>query len=68
MDEDEKKVAREALEEQHGQVWDTKQLQDDFQVDGFAAPYVVVTRKADKKPGSLEFSASPRFYYNFKEE
>ena len=35
---------REALESQHGQVWDTQELRRDFQVLGFAAPLVVVRR------------------------
>lgn len=57
--------SREALEEQHGQVWDTAELSGDFEVVGFLAPYVVVRRKADGRKGSLEFQHSPRFYFNF---
>jgi hypothetical protein len=38
---------REYLEAKHGQVWDTTQLQEDFDVIGFGAPLVVVRRKAD---------------------
>ena len=34
--------SREALESQHGQVWDTQQLAQDFEVVGFLAPLVVV--------------------------
>ena len=37
--------SREALEAEHGQVWDTQQLGEDFEVIGFAAPLVVVKRK-----------------------
>lgn len=59
--------SREALEKTHGQVWDTMQLSQDFSVEGFMAPCVVVTRKADGKRGSLEFQHSPRFYYGFVE-
>ena len=47
--------SREALEAQHGQVWDTRQLSDDFEVLGFAAPLVVVRRKSDRVRGSLFF-------------
>ena len=36
--------SREALEAQHGQVWDTQQLGQDFTVEGFPAPYVIVRR------------------------
>ena len=57
--------SREALEAQHGQVWDTQQLGQDFQVIGFLAPLVVVRRKADGVRGSLEFQHRPRFYFNF---
>lgn len=58
--------SREELESKHGQVWDTRQLAQDFVVIGFAAPYVVVRRKSDGVKGSLEFSHQPRFYFNFK--
>ncbi len=58
--------SREALEAEHGQVWDTMQLGDDFDVIGFAAPLVVVTRKSDGQKGSLLFQARPRFYFGFK--
>ena len=59
--------SREALEAQYGQVWDTSELQKDFQVLGFGAPFVVVRRKSDGKKGSLEFQHDPRLYYNFQE-
>lgn len=59
---------REYLQQQHGQVWDTKQLQDDFEVLGFCAPYVVAKRKADGQRGTLTFQHSPRFYFSFEPE
>jgi len=58
--------SREALEAEHGQVWDTQQLGDDFDVIGFAAPLVVVRRKSDDEKGSLFFQANPRFYFGFQ--
>jgi len=58
--------SREALEVEHGQVWDTKQLSEDFIVEGFLAPYCTVRRKSDGQKGSLLFQASPRFYFNFE--
>jgi hypothetical protein len=58
--------SRKALESQHGQVWDTKELSRDFDVTGFAAPLVVVKRKCDGSSGSLEFQHRPRFYFNFR--
>jgi hypothetical protein len=57
---------REALELEHGQVWDTQQLAQDFQVIGYLAPLVVVRRKADGVKGSLEFQHTPRFYFRFE--
>jgi hypothetical protein len=58
--------SREALEAEHGQVWDTSQLSQDFDVTGFMAPFVVVCRKSDGVKGSLEFQHNPRFYFNFQ--
>ena len=58
--------SRPALEAEHGQVWDTSELQRDFSVKGFAAPFVIVTRKADGVVGSLMFQHRPRFYFGFR--
>lgn len=60
--------SREALEAKHGQVWDTNEMQEDFQVTGFLAPFVVVRRKSDGVVGSLKFQHNPRFYFDFKED
>jgi hypothetical protein len=57
--------SREYLEAKHGQVWDTQQLSEDFEVIRFAAPLVVVCRKSDRQKGSLKFQASPRFYFSY---
>lgn len=58
---------REGLEQDHGQVWDTKELQQDFVVHGFLAPFVNATRKSDGKHGTLMFTHMPRFYYGWEE-
>jgi len=47
------------------QRWTTEQLGREFTVHSFMAPFVVVTRKADGVKGSMEFTHSPRFYFNF---
>jgi len=60
--------SREALEASHGQVWDTDQLGQDFEVVGFSAPFVVVRRKTDGQRGSLCFQHHPRFYFDFRED
>lgn len=57
--------SREALEAQHGRVWDTSELQEEYQVLGFLAPYIVAIRRSDNVKGSLEFQHNPRFYFNF---
>lgn len=59
---------REALETKYGQVWDTQQLGKDFEVKGFLAPFITVTRKSDGATGSMMFQHSPRYYFDFKGE
>jgi len=58
--------SREALEAEHGQVWDTQQLGQDFRVEGFLASYVIVRRKADGQRGSLMFQHNPRLFFAFE--
>ena len=60
--------SREALEAEHGQVWDTDQMRADFDALGFMAPYIIVSRKIDGVKGSLQFQHEPRLYYSFKPE
>ncbi len=59
---------RAALEERYGQVWDTSELANDFEVLDFAAPFVVVRRKADGKLGSLIFQHHHRYYFSLQED
>ena len=56
--------SREYLEAKHGQVWDTSELQAEFTVLGFMAPYVVVQR-ANGVKGTVKFQHDPRLYYSF---
>lgn len=56
---------RSRLEGLYESVWDTKELQRDFVVEGFLAPFCVVKRRSDGVRGSLEFQHCPRFYFNF---
>jgi len=60
--------SREYLESKHGQVWDTDQLQEDFEVLGFLAPFVIARRKSDGVRGSLMFQNEPRLYFGFDSE
>ena len=57
---------RERLQEKHGRVWDTQELQHDFDVLQFAAPLIVVRQKATGQMGSMFFQHQPRFYWGFK--
>jgi hypothetical protein len=57
---------RAALEARYGQVWSTSELAGDFEVVGFAAPFVVVKRRADNEVGSLMFQHNPRYYFAFQ--
>ena len=59
---------RSGLEARHGRVWDAVELARDFEVLGFAAPFVVVRRRADQRLGSLLFQHEPRFYFAFRQD
>jgi hypothetical protein len=60
---------RESLETAFGpaEVFDTKQLQETFEVVSFLAPLVLVRRKADGEDGVLTFQHDPRLYFMFLE-
>lgn len=58
---------RQEFEQVYGQVWDTKQLTEDFRVESFMAPYAIVERRSDGRRGSLKFNHRPRFYFSFSE-
>ena len=60
--------SRADLEAKHGQVWDTDQVRNEFEVIGFLAPLVVVRRRSDGVKGSLMFQHHPRFYFGFQPE
>lgn len=48
------------------QKWTTEQMQAEFDVLSFTAPFVVVSRKSDGQLGSLEFTHSPRVYFGWR--
>lgn len=60
--------SREYLAAKHGLVWDTSELQRDFEVLGFLAPYCVVRRRSDGAKGGIMFQHDPRLYYGFQPE
>jgi len=48
--------------------WNTQELQQDFEVEGFGYGLVVVRRKSDQVLGSMDFTkdiGTPRKYFNF---
>ena len=47
--------------------WTTEEMQNEFKVIGFGFGYCAVQRKSDGQKGSLDFSGSPRKYYDFVE-
>jgi hypothetical protein len=49
-----------------GNVWDTRELQEKFEVLGFLAPFCAVRRKVDSQEGMVMFQHAPRFYFNFQ--
>lgn len=60
--------SREDLEQKHGKVWDTNQMQEEFEPLGFMAPLIVVRRRSDGIKGSLKFQHNPRFYFDWSPE
>jgi len=62
------RAERPILEGRHGRVWNGAELAHDFEILGFAAPFVVVRGKAEDKLGSLMFQHHPRYYFGFRED
>jgi hypothetical protein len=56
---------REQLEAAYDKVWNPYQLREEFEVQSFLAPFVIVKRKKDGAKGTLEFQHHPRFYFNW---
>jgi hypothetical protein len=45
----------------------TAEMQELYEVKGFALGICVVRRKSDNAIGTLDFDHAPRYYYNFVE-
>lgn len=60
--------SREYLEAKHGKVWDTTEMQAEFEAIGFMAPLIGVRRRSDGVRGSMMFQHNPRFYFSFSPE
>jgi len=59
--------SRESLEIEYGEVYDTQQVQEKFEILGFMAPFVHCVRRSDGVKGMLTFQDRPRFYFDFRE-
>lgn len=46
--------------------WTTDEMTKAFEVKGFMAPFVVVRKRDTGEVGSLEFTHSPRVYFNWQ--
>ena len=51
-----------------GNVWNTDELREAFEVIGFMAPFCVVKRRDNGVKGSVMFQHSPRFYFGWQAE
>lgn len=52
-------------------LWNTSDLQAEFKVEAFLAPFAEVTRKSDGAHGSLQFARADdgtRYYFAFVED
>lgn len=56
---------RKYLEAQYGDVWDTDQVQELFEVLGFCQGIVSVKRRSDGADGTMRHTHHPRFYFDF---
>lgn len=54
------------LAAESGPTWDTEALRRDFEVQGFAAPFVIVRHRESGQVGTLEFTHSPRVYFAWR--
>jgi len=56
---------RAALVAKYGPVYTLDEVQKEFEITGFMAPFVGVTRKVDGVKGSMMFQHRPRYYFDF---
>ena len=54
---------RERLEALHGQVYNTSEVQEAFNIEGFMAPLCFGTNRETGEKVYLVFQHSPRFYW-----
>lgn len=61
-------IERKRLAEKYGQVWNTAEVANDFEIEGFMAPFIIAKNKKTGKRGSLMFQHCPRFYFCWQED
>lgn len=57
---------REGLEHTYGTVWTTDEVMRDFEITGFLAPRCAAIHRETGIKGTLAFTHSPRFYFDFR--
>jgi hypothetical protein len=68
VESEDKQKERVRLEAKFGQVWNTDEVQRDFEITGFMAPFCIVVRKSDGARGLMAFQHMPRFYFDFRKD
>ena len=60
-----KELLRQELESKHGvgNVFDTDQVQLDFKIEGFSAPFCYAKRRFNGEDVTLQFNHMPRLYW-----
>lgn len=49
-----------------GNVWNTSEVTQNFEILSFLAPYCAAIRRTDGKKGLLQFQHNPRLYFDFE--
>lgn len=64
-DSPEERIAEMRKEYGEANVWTTEELERDFEVESFTAPFCIVIRKLDRVRGFVRFVDDPRWYFDF---
>ena len=59
-------LERARLEKLHGKVYNTQEVQAEFDIEGFIFTCYRTSQAKSKISGTMEFQHSPRFYFNFR--
>ncbi len=53
------------IQDADGECWTTDEVQDEFEILGFMAPFCVAIRRETKEKGALAFVHAPRLYFSW---